>query len=120
MKNILIVDDSSSVQRVLSYTLQRNGYRVAVAGDGARALTQLQADSFDLAFLDLAMPDMDGITLLKLLRADSRYSQLPIIMLTASGNDQDRIEARQQGANEFLTKPASSRELLDTVHKLLD
>ena len=119
MKNILVVDDNSSVQRVLNYTLSRAGYQVVTIGDGAQALEHLHNNTIDLAIIDLAMPGMDGLTLLKHLRADAKMHDLPIVMLTASGMDQDRIAARQAGADAFLTKPASSRELLDTVGGLL-
>ncbi len=119
MKNILVVDDNSSVQRVLNYTLSRAGYQVVAIGDGAQALAHLQNNKIDLAIIDLAMPGMDGLTLLKHLRADIKLHDIPIVMLTASGMDQDRIAARQAGADAFLTKPASSRELLETVGGLL-
>lgn len=119
MKNILVVDDNSSVQRVLSYTLTRGGYQVTVMGDGAQALDLLQESPYDLAIIDLAMPGMDGLTLLRQLRGNPKFKTMPIVMLTASGMDQDRITARTEGANAFLTKPTSSRELLDTVSGLL-
>ncbi len=119
MKQILVVDDNSSVQRVLNYTLSRSGYQVIVFGDGARALEYMRQNSVDLAIIDLAMPGMDGLTLLKILRADEKLHALPVVMLTASGMDQDRITARQEGVNAFLTKPASSRELVETVGSLL-
>ena len=119
MNQILVVDDNSTILRMLSFILERNHYGVMTVDNGTAALEQLQNHTFDLAIIDLAMPDMNGLTLLTHVRADPALNQLPIIMLTASGSDQDRVIARQSGANAFLTKPTSSRELLETVSKLL-
>ena len=119
MPTILIVDDYPVTQRVLSTQLRKNGYSVVTAGSAREALNRLAEARVDLAILDIAMPEVDGLMLLRQLRDDMRYQGMPIIMLTASGQDQDRIEAREAGANDFLSKPASSRELLDTVEHWL-
>lgn len=119
MTTILIVDDYPVTQRVLSTQLRKNGYSVVTAGSAREALNRLAEAQVDLAILDIAMPEVDGLMLLRQLRGDTRYQGMPIIMLTASGQDQDRIEAREAGANDFLSKPASSRELLDTVEHWL-
>jgi two-component system chemotaxis response regulator CheY len=68
---------------------------------------------------DLSMPEMDGLTMVRHVRAGSSHQQMPVIMLAASGEDQDRIAAQASGANDFLTKPASSRDLIATVERLL-
>ena len=114
-----IVDDSPVVQRLLSATLQRVSHQTLVVSNGYEALEQLDDHPVDLAIIDLAMPEMDGLTLLKAIRADAKHPDLPVIMLTASGQDQDRLAARAAGANDFLTKPASSRTLIETVGRLL-
>jgi len=119
MATILVVDDYAVTQRMLSFTLQKQGHATVTASGGAEALDVLQDHPVDLAILDLAMPEMDGVTLLKRLRADPRFQRLPVIMLTASGEDQDRVAAKVAGANDFLTKPTSSRELTETVNRLL-
>jgi CheY-like chemotaxis protein len=119
MTTILIVDDYQVTLRVLSTQLRKNGYDVLTAGSAREALECLAENPIDLAILDIAMPEIDGLMLLRQLRADARYQALPVIMLTASGQDQDRITAREIGANDFLSKPASSRELLETVQRLL-
>ena len=119
MAAILVVDDQAVTQRVLSAQLRKNGHEVETAGGAREALERLRADRFDLAILDIAMPEMDGLALLRVLRADARYGTLPIVMLTASGQDEDRIAARACGANAFLNKPTSSWELADTVSGLL-
>jgi two-component system, chemotaxis family, chemotaxis protein CheY len=119
MAVIMVVDDDSIGQRMLGYTLQKNGHRVVQAMNGVQALERLAETAVDLIITDLNMPEMDGPTLLKQLRADDRYKDLPIVMLTASGQDHDRVEARAAGATDFLTKPTSSRELIETVSRIL-
>jgi CheY-like chemotaxis protein len=119
MATILIVEDYSVTQRVLSLTLRNNGYSVVVAEHGLAALARLEEEAVDLALVDIAMPEMDGLTLLKRLREDPRFQSLPIIMLSASGQDEDRVLATELGANGFLSKPASSRELIETVSKFV-
>src|SRR3712207_4714293 len=103
MATILVVDDDNIGQRMLGYTLQKNGHQVVPAFNGRIALERLADQTFDLVITDLAMPEMDGPTLLKHIRADPRFSHIPVIMLTASGHDQDRISARAAGVNDFLT-----------------
>jgi CheY-like chemotaxis protein len=119
MATVLIVEDYAVTRRMLSYTLQQEGHTVVTAMHGKDALRHLAETVVDIAIVDIAMPEMDGLTLLKLLRANERYKNLPIIMLTASGQDADRIQARAEGANDFLSKPTSSRELLESVNRLL-
>lgn len=119
MATILIVDDSPIIQRTLSYTLQKANHAVVAYSNGKEALTRLAEGGIELAIIDLAMPEMDGLTLLKKIRAEPVYKSLPIIMLTASGQDEDRVSAREAGANAFLTKPASSHELTEMVQHLL-
>jgi CheY-like chemotaxis protein len=115
MANILVVDDNPVIQLMLSLMLKRNDQSVLTAASGQEALELIERTNVDLVILDVNMPDMDGLTLLKQLRDDERYQDLPIIMLTASGREQVRLVAKQKGANGFLTKPTSSRELLDMV-----
>jgi CheY-like chemotaxis protein len=119
MATILIVEDYPVTQRVLSLTLKNNGHETILAGNGIEALEVLNGTSVDLALVDIAMPEMDGIELLRHLRDDARYHALPIIMLTASGQDDDRSVALSAGANGFLTKPASSRELIDAIAQFI-
>src|SRR6476469_7871093 len=105
MSTILIVDDSPVIQRLLSLTLQRAGHHMLAVSNGYEALELLSATPIDLAIVDLAMPEMDGLTLLQAIRAGAKHPYLPVIMLTASGQDPDRLTAREAGANDFLTKP---------------
>lgn len=119
MSSILVVDDYVVTQRVLSTQLRKGGYDVTTASSGAEALTYLNEKRFDLAIIDIAMPEMDGITLLTTLRQELGYQDLPIIMLTASVLDEDRIHAQAAGATDFLTKPISTWELLAVVERQL-
>ena len=119
MSTILIVDDYPVARRILSHTLQRNGHVVIAAADGTEALARLDDTPIDLAIIDIAMPGMDGLTLLRRLRDRETQKSLPVIMLSASGQDDDRLTARELGAHDFLSKPASSHEILETVGRLL-
>lgn len=115
MATILIVDDSPTVRRMLEFTLRKQGYTVLAAMNGREALAQLAETAVDLVISDVSMPELDGIALLQQIRADARWQGLPVIMLTVSGQVQDKLEAQQHGADGFLTKPASSSELIETV-----
>lgn len=117
--SILVVDDYVVTQRVLSTQLRKGGYEVTTAGSGSEALFYLTERKFDLAIIDVAMPEMDGIMLLEKLRKERNEKKLPVIMLTASALDEDRIRAQAAGATDFLTKPISSWELLEVVHRQL-
>lgn len=119
MTTILIVEDNTLTQRVLQLTLQNQGYEIVVAGNGLEALELLERTKADLAVVDVAMPMMDGLSLLRYLRDDNRYEALPVIMLTANSQDSIRSQALAIGADGFLTKPTSSRELLDTVRRFV-
>jgi CheY-like chemotaxis protein len=120
MTTILIVEDYAVTQRVLSLTLRNQGYFVVVASNGAEALQCLEEGPIDLVLSDIAMPVMNGFDMLRVLRADSRYEALPVVMLTASGQIEDHHVALSLGADGFLTKPASSQELLDIVRRFTE
>lgn len=119
MANILIVEDHSITQRVLSKRLRDAGYEVVTANDGLEALAVLADFVPDLIISDIAMPGMDGLTLLKRVREDERFISTPFLMLTTSVLDQHRQDAIDSGASGFLEKPVSSWELDATVRKLL-
>jgi two-component system chemotaxis response regulator CheY len=99
--------------------LQNLGYRVVQALNGHEALAALAQAPVDLVVTDLAMPEMDGIALVRALRADARYRHLPVIMLTSSGLEADVQPAEIEGVDRFLTKPVSSHELREMVTGLL-
>jgi CheY-like chemotaxis protein len=119
MATIMIVDDYPVTQRVLTYQLYKTGHQVVTANNGREAIESLVDLPIDLMIVDLAMPGMDGLAVLRYLRADSRFCTLPIIMLTASGKEHDRILAFSEGVNAFLTKPTNCWELSDIIGHLL-
>lgn len=114
---VLVVDDDADNRRILEYMLQRDGYTVHCAPSGRQALKIYGEHDIDLALLDLSMPEMDGITLLKRLRQED--SNLQAIVVTAHGSVEHAVEAMKAGALDFLTKPVSSEVLLALVEKAL-
>jgi len=113
---ILLVDDEESIQTLLSYPLERDGYRVVQARDGDEALRRFQEDSFDLVVLDIMLPRVDGLEVCRRLRADST---VPIIMLTARDDELDKVLGLELGADDYITKPFSIREFRSRVRALL-
>ena len=119
MATILVVDDYSTSQRLLGFILRQNDHTVVTAIHGLGALEQLAERSIDLVITDLSMPEMDGMTLLQELRANPRFQNLPVIILTGSAYAQDNTRAKAAGATLFLTKPVESEELIAMVNRLL-
>lgn len=119
MATILVVDDHSTSQRLMSFILQQNNYTAITAMNGRQALERLATQSFDLVITDLDMPELNGLGLLQHMRGDDRYRSIPVIILTGSVQDQDQVRAQQAGAIAFLTKPVGSDEVLATVGQLL-
>ncbi len=113
---ILLVDDEDSVQKLLTYPLERDGFRVVQARDGEQALRLFGDQRIDLVVLDLMLPKVDGLEVCKRLRADS---DVPIIMLTARGEELDKVLGLELGADDYITKPFSIREFRSRVRALL-
>ena len=113
---ILLVDDEESVQKLLTYPLERDGFRVVSARDGEEALQRFAEESIDLVVLDLMLPKLDGLEVCKRLRADST---VPIIMLTARDDELDKVLGLELGADDYITKPFSIREFRSRVRALL-
>lgn len=119
MANILIVDDSASMRNMVSATLQSVGHDVKDAGDGEAALNQAQSGQFDAVITDLNMPVMNGIELVKSLRALPNYKYTPILLLTTESSSDKKSEGKQAGATGWLVKPFNPEKLLATVDKVL-
>lgn len=119
MASVLIVDDEFSIQRMLSYILQREGHMPLMASNASEALVQLKKKLVDLILLDIAMPDIDGIAFLAQLRAMPEYETLPIVMLTANTSAQVRQAAEEAGATAFMNKLANPDDLLTVLGELL-
>ncbi len=113
---ILLVDDEDSVQKLLAYPLEREGFRVVQARDGQEALERFAAERIDLVVLDLMLPKLDGLEVCKQLRATST---VPIIMLTARDDELDKVLGLELGADDYITKPFSIREFRSRVRALL-
>lgn len=118
-KTIVIADDEPHVLRSLEFILKKQGYKVITACNGEEALEKVIANSPDLVFLDIQMPKMDGNTVLKKLREDDTYQDLFIVMITAKGQETDRLNSLESGANEYITKPYSPRKLIARVKEIL-
>jgi two-component system, chemotaxis family, chemotaxis protein CheY len=119
MATILVADDDAVNQRLLGVILGRMGHEVVGVADGRDALRRVGEADVDLLIVDLSMPEIDGVTVVRTLRADERHRDLPVIVLTASGLDSDARSARAAGANEFLTKPVRTQELAAVLDRLL-
>ena len=113
---ILLVDDEDSLQKLLTFPLERDGFRVVQARDGEQALRMFGDEHIDLVVLDLMLPKVDGLEVCKRLRADSN---VPIIMLTARGEELDKVLGLELGADDYITKPFSIREFRSRVRALL-
>jgi DNA-binding response OmpR family regulator len=113
---ILLVDDEDSVQKLLTYPLERDGFRVVGARDGEEALRRFAEEPIDLVVLDLMLPKLDGLEVCKRLRASST---VPIIMLTARDDELDKVLGLELGADDYITKPFSIREFRSRVRALL-
>jgi DNA-binding response OmpR family regulator len=113
---ILLVDDEDSVQKLLTYPLERDGFRVVSARDGEEALQRFAAEPVDLVVLDIMLPKLDGLEVCKRLRAES---SVPIIMLTARDDEFDTVLGLELGADDYITKPFSIREFRSRVRALI-
>jgi phosphate regulon transcriptional regulator PhoB len=118
-KHILVVDDETDLVELVSYNFKKEGFAVDSASDGETALTKIRKGKYDLLILDLMLPGIQGMELCRILRNDPRSSGIPIIMLTAKGEEVDRILGLEMGADDYITKPFSPRELVARVKAVL-
>jgi DNA-binding response OmpR family regulator len=118
-KTIVIADDEPHVLRSLEFILKKQGYRVITATNGEEAFDRVKESNPDLVFLDIQMPKMDGNTVLRKLREEVDFQDLYIVMITAKGQEVDRLNSLESGANEYVTKPYSPRKLVSRVQEIL-
>jgi DNA-binding response OmpR family regulator len=116
LARILLVDDEQAVQTLLAYPLRKDGYDVVAARDGREALDRFAEQRFDLVVLDIMLPKVDGIEVCRRLRS---RSQVPIIMLTAKGDEIDKVVGLEMGADDYITNPFSVREFRSRVRAAL-
>ena len=117
-KTVLAVDDSKTMRDMVSFTLRNAGFAVTEAVDGKHALDQSKAARFDLVITDVNMPNMDGITLVKNLRANPDYRGTPILILTTEKDERKKNAGREAGATGWLVKPFDPTKLLQVVKKV--
>ena len=118
-KKILTVDDSPSIRQMVSFVLKSAGYSVAEAADGEAGVAKALSEQFDMIFTDQNMPKMEGLTLIRTLRAQPKYQNIPILMLTTESGDSMKAQGREAGATGWLVKPFDPAKLMQVVTKVL-
>ena len=119
MHRILIVEDEHDIAELIAFNLKRAGYEVIMAHDGIEGTTLAMRERPDLVVLDLMLPGRDGFGVFRELRRDARTADIPVIMLTARAQTEDRIQGLEVGADDYLTKPFSPKELLLRIQAIL-
>ncbi|MBY8975448.1 response regulator [Rhodobacteraceae bacterium NNCM2] len=119
-KKVLLAEDEPHIIESLSFLLDRAGFEIATEMNGARALDRALNNPPDVMLLDVMLPEIDGFEMLRQLRADPRTTTLPVVMLTAKGQREDRDRATRLGADVFITKPFSNAEVVETVTRLAE
>ena len=117
-KRVLLIEDEPNIIEAIRFILARDGWAVATHSDGETALTAIRASAPDVLVLDVMLPGRSGFDILADLRADPGLQALPVLMLTAKGQDKDRALAESYGVTHFMTKPFSNQEILATLQDL--
>jgi two-component system phosphate regulon response regulator PhoB len=118
-KKVLIVEDERDVARLLKYNLEKEGFRTSTASDGSLVLAEMRREQPDLVLLDLMLPGVSGLEICRQIRRHEKYSGIPILILTARSGEADRVVGLELGADDYMTKPFSMRELVARVRALL-
>jgi phosphate regulon transcriptional regulator PhoB len=118
-RQILVIDDEQDIRDLVSYNLEKEGFRVSTLKDGEAALEIIRKEGADLLILDLMLPGIQGLELCRILKKDPATEGIPIIMLTAKGEEMDRVLGLEMGADDYITKPFSPRELVARVKAVL-
>jgi phosphate regulon transcriptional regulator PhoB len=116
---ILVVDDEPDIVELVSYNLTKEGFAVTSAADGEEALGLIKQNHYDLIILDLMLPGIQGVDLCRMIRSNNATERLPIVMLTAKADESDRVLGLEMGADDYLSKPFSTRELIARVRAVL-
>ena len=119
-KRILVIEDDPSSRRYFSFLFEKEGYQVSLASNGLEGLRMAKQENPDLLILDVMLPGLDGFEVCHRLRSEPATAKLPIIMLSAKGQDADKVTAATVGASALFSKPVDRRALLDAVRKLLE
>jgi len=118
-KRVLLIEDEPNIIEAISFVLSRDGYTVHTHEDGETAMDKLRSSTPDMVILDVMLPGKSGFDILRDMRAEPQTVDLPVLMLTAKGQAKDRELALRLGANHFMTKPFSNREVRDHVRNVL-
>lgn len=118
-ENILIVEDEKDIAEMIRYNLEKEGYKVSVASKGSMALELLEENSPDLVILDIMLPDIDGFEVCRKMRSEPATSAVPVIFLSAKSQEMDKVVGLELGADDYMTKPFSPRELIARIKAVL-
>jgi two-component system alkaline phosphatase synthesis response regulator PhoP len=118
-KKILVIEDDTDIIELLKHYLEKENFVLKDSSDGFSGLTKAKSENFDLIILDIMLPEMDGLEVCKELRSDQKTSSIPVIMLTAKTEETDKIVGLELGADDYITKPFSPKELVARVKALL-
>jgi two-component system alkaline phosphatase synthesis response regulator PhoP len=118
-KKILVVEDDNDLVELLSFNLKSCGFSVGTAADGAEALKKVRSLAPDLILLDIMLPELDGFAVCEILRRDPATARIPVIMLTAMSSEFARLNGLEAGADDYVTKPFSTKKLVERVKELL-
>ncbi len=119
--NVLVVEDSPTMRQLIVFALKRiRGLNITEANDGVDGLKKISAEKFDLILTDINMPIMDGLKLVSLVRNDPNYKDVPIVIITTEGANEDKERAMAIGANDYITKPIQTTKIIDVTKRLLN
>jgi twitching motility two-component system response regulator PilG len=116
-KKILVVEDSSTIRKVISITLSQKGYEIIEAGDGLEALSRLNETKPDLILLDIILPKMDGYQILSIIKENPEFKYIPVIMLTSKDGIINKVKGKVAGSSAYLTKPFDPTQLVETIER---
>jgi two-component system, OmpR family, alkaline phosphatase synthesis response regulator PhoP len=118
-ESVLIVEDDRDIRELIDYNLTKEGFRTTCIAEGEAAIKLARLKAFDICLLDLMLPDIDGLEVCKTLKADSKLAEMPIIMVTAKGEESDIVVGLEMGADDYLTKPFSPKVLIARIKTVL-
>jgi two-component system phosphate regulon response regulator PhoB len=118
-EHILIVEDEEEIQELIAYNLSREGFRTSIAGSGEDALKKVRSERIDVVILDLMLPGMDGLDVCKALKKEEKTASIPVLMLTAKGEESDIVTGLELGADDYIVKPFSPKVLVARIKTVL-
>lgn len=118
-ERILVIEDDEDIQTLINHNLSREGFKVTISGNGVDGLNKVRQDSFDCVILDLMLPGMDGLEICRKIKRDPKTQHIPIIMVTAKGEESDIIVGLELGADDYVVKPFSPKVLVARVRSIL-